>query len=73
MKVKAIIREYNGGRYGRMGEYVAIIEPAFFKNGEMKKTGFSVIEKLEVTKNGYRANGNATHTESIYKVIEEGK
>lgn len=69
--MKAIIREYNGGKWGRMGEYIADITPQYFKNGNMKKTGFRVNKVYEVTKKGYRVNCNATHTESIWKIIEE--
>lgn len=69
--MKAVIREYNGGKYGRTGEYIADITPKYFKNGKMMKTGFIVNEVLEVVKKGYRATSNATHTESIWKVIDE--
>ena len=70
MKAKAIINVYNGGKYGRMGQYIAIIEPVFFKNGKMKKTGFRTIEVIEQIKKGYRATNNATQTESIGEIIE---
>lgn len=69
--MKAIIRVYNGGKYGRMGEYIADITPAYFKNGNMKKTGFTVNRVIEVTKKGYRACSSATQTESIFKVLEQ--
>ena len=69
--MKAIIRVYNGGKYGRMGEYVADITPEYFKNGKMKKTGFRVNEVIEITKKGYRACSSATQTESIWKIIDE--
>lgn len=68
MKVIAKINEWNGGNYGRSGQYVAIIEPEYFKNGKMKKTGFKVIEHLETIKNGNRYNG-ALHSESIGEII----
>lgn len=41
MKIKALIREFNGGRYGRSGEYIAIVEPQLFKNGKIKKAVLS--------------------------------
>lgn len=69
--MKAIIRVYNGGKYGRMGEYIADITPAYFKNGNMKKTDFKVNKIIEVTKKGYRACSSATQTESIFKVLEQ--
>ena len=69
MKVKAKIGVYNGGRYGRNGEYIAVIEPRFFKNGNMKKSDFKVIETLEITKKGYNY-GNAPCSESIKEIIE---
>jgi hypothetical protein len=69
MKIKAIIEEYNGGKYGRPGEYIAVVEPAFFKNGKIKKTGFNVIQLIEITKSGY-GYGNATHAERIKTVLE---
>lgn len=69
-KIKARITEYNGGRYGRSGEYVAIIEPQYFKNGNMRKSDFRVVEVLEIRRKGYRANCCATHTESIAEVME---
>lgn len=70
MKVKAIIETYSGGRYGRSGEYIAIVEPQFFKNGNMKKTNFNVVETLETIKKGYRHHC-ANYSERIYKVMNE--
>lgn len=69
MRIKALIREYNGGRYGKMGEYIAIVEPQLFKNGKIKKSGFKLIKYIETVKSGYRY-GNATHNESIREVLE---
>ena len=69
--VKAVIEEYNGGRYGRKGEYVAIIKPEFFKNGKIIRSNFKVIERLETIKKGYAASGNATHSERIGSIIIE--
>ena len=68
--VKAIIQEYNGGKYGRMGEYVAIIKPCFFKNGKIIRSQFEVVETLETLKKGYRY-GNATYSERIGTIIIE--
>lgn len=69
--VKAVIEEYNGGRYGRKGEYVAIIKPKFFKNGGIIRSNFDVVEKLETIKKGYAASSNATHAERIGSIIVE--
>ena len=70
MTVKALIRTYSGGKYGRSGEYIAIVEPKYFKNGNMKKTDFRVVEKLEVIKKGYH-HQCANYSESIAEVLEE--
>ena len=68
MKIIAKINEWNGGNYGKSGQYVAIVEPELFKNGKMKKTGFKEIERLETLKDGFRCRG-ASHSESISEVI----
>lgn len=68
-KIKALIREWNGGRYGKSAEYIAVIEPEYFKNGSIKKGSFRVIEVLETTKKGYRY-GNANHSEQIADILE---
>lgn len=70
MKVKATIETWSGGKYGRPGEYVAIVEPYFFKNGNMKKTGFRVIKTLEIIKKGYH-HQCANYSERIAKVMNE--
>ena len=68
-KVKAVIREFNGGRYGKTGEYVAIVELRYFKNGKFKKTNFRLVEFIERTIWGYGC-GNCRHTESITDILE---
>lgn len=68
-RIKAVIREFNGGRYGKSGEYVAIVEPEYFKNGNYKKQTFRTIEVLEVRKKGY-GYGNCNHSEQIADIIE---
>lgn len=68
-KVKAVIREFNGGRYGKAGEYIAIVELCYFKNGKFKKTDFRLVEFVERTKKGYGC-GNCRHTESIEDILE---
>lgn len=68
--IKALIRTYSGGKWGRSGEYIAIVEPKYFKNGNMQKSGFRVIEKLEVLKRGYH-HPCANYSESIAEVLEE--
>ena len=69
--IKAVIEEYNGGKYGRKGEYLAIIKPRFFKNGGIIRSNFEVVERLETIKKGYAASGNATHAERIGSIIVE--
>ena len=69
VKVKARIREFNGGKYGRSGEYIAIIEPEYFKNGNYKKGSFRVVERLETIKKGY-GYGSCTHSEQIADILE---
>ena len=69
MKIKAVIKVWNGGSYGRMGEYTAIVEPELFKNGKIKTSKFKLIEILETTKKGYRS-GSANSSENISEVLE---
>jgi len=69
MKIKARIKTFAGGLYGRSGEYIAIVRPQFFKNGNMKKTKFTVIETLEVIKKGYHHHC-AKYSETIDEVLE---
>lgn len=49
-RVKARVKEFNGGQYGRGGEYIAVIQPEYFKNGRYKKQSFKVIETIETIK-----------------------
>lgn len=67
--VIAKIREFNGGRYGRMGEYIAKVKPEYFKNGNVKSTIFTKLETLETIKKGYRCS-NAKQSEQIVLIIE---
>lgn len=69
MKVKARIKTCAGGKWGRNGEYIATIEPKFFKNGNIKKSDFRVIEVLEIVKKGYH-HQCARYSESIDEVLE---
>lgn len=68
-RVKARIKEFNSGQYGRGGEYIAVIQPEYFKNGRYKKQSFKVIEKIETIKKGY-GYGNCKHAETIAEIIE---
>ena len=68
-RIIARIREFNGGRYGRTGESIAIIEPEYFKNGEVKHSIFRRIETLETLKKGYSYAG-ASHNEQIIEILE---
>lgn len=66
----ALIKEYNGGRYGTMGVSVARVEPTFFKNGKIKKMHFHIVEELKTLKKGY-GYGNCVHTEVIDRILSE--
>ena len=68
--IKARITVYNGGRYGRPDEFIAIIKPEYFKNGNIKKTDFTIIEELETIKKGYNYGGNATSSAVISEIID---
>ena len=69
-KLKVLIEVYNGGRYGKPGKYIAIVEPCYFKNGKLMTTKFKHIQTVEVISNGYNY-GNATTSERIVEVLEE--
>lgn len=69
-KIKARITVYNGGRYGRPDEFIAIIKPEYFKNGNIKKSDFTIIEELETIKKGYNYGGIATSSVVISEIIE---
>lgn len=66
--VKARIKTYNGGKFGKSGEYVAIIIPKYFKNGNLKKSDFEVVEVLEIIKKDYGYK-TATHSETIAEIL----
>lgn len=68
--MKARIQVFCGGKYGRSGEYIAEIIPKYFKNGNIKKTVFTWVKTIEITKKWY-AYGNARVTERIKEIIEE--
>ena len=69
-KVKAMIYEYNGGRYGRTGKYIAMITPKYFKNGNLKKGDFIEHDVVEIIQKGYNY-GNAKSSKSIQYIIED--
>ena len=68
-KVKAVINVFNGGKYGKNGQYVAIIKPEYFGNGNIKHQSFTVVEELETLKRGY-SYGSARQRESIGEILE---
>jgi len=68
--IKARIKTWSGGKYGRCGEYIAIVQPEYFKNGKIKKTDFKVIKTLGTVKKGYH-HQCANYSESIAEVIED--
>lgn len=70
-KIRARVVEFNGGYWGRPGEYIADLAPQYFKNGNVKKTDFNVVNPntIERIKKGYRANCNASHSESIIEIM----
>lgn len=67
--IKARITVYNGGRYGRPDEFIAIIKPEYFKNGNIKKTDFTIIEELETIKKGYNYGGIAATSAVISEIL----
>lgn len=67
--IKARITVYNGGKYGRPDEFIAIIKPEYFKNGNIKKSNFTIIEELETIKKGYNYGGNATSSAVISEIL----
>lgn len=67
--IKARITVYNGGRYGRPDEFIAIIKPEYFKNGNIKKTDFTIIEELERIKKGYNYRGTAASSAVISEIL----
>ena len=68
-KVIALINTYNGGRYGRSGQYKAVIKPIYFKNGNYKQQNFVVIERLETIRKEYGYSG-CNHSESIAEILD---
>lgn len=70
MTVKARIKTYAGGKWGRSGEYIAIVKPEFFKNGNMKKSNFTVVATLEVIKKGYH-HRCARYSERISRIMDK--
>ena len=68
----ARIKEFNGGRYGKTGEYIAEIKPEYFKNGNIKRSVFTVLDIKETIKKGY-GYGNASKAWQIVSIIEDGK
>lgn len=69
MIIKAVIQEFNGGRYGKMGERIALVEPKFFKNGKMIKSDFHEVAEIETIKKGY-GYGYCAHSQRIKEVLE---
>ena len=71
-KVKALINEYNGGKWGRDGQYIAIIKPKYHNNGDYARNLFEVVEVVEVIKQGYRytKRGNCEHIVDVLEIIE---
>lgn len=68
--IKARITVYNCGKYGRPDEFIAIIKPEYFKNGNIKKTDFTIIEELETIKKGYNYGGIVASSAVISEIIE---
>lgn len=70
--LKVRFTTYNGGRYGKTGEYIAIIKPVYKSNGEIKKTDFEIVEILQTIKKGYGYGyGNAVTAHSIKEILGE--
>ena len=69
-RIIAKIREINGGRHGRTGESVAVVEPEYFANGEIKRSVFRRINTINVLKVPFSPKKNTKHYEQIIEVIE---
>lgn len=71
--LKVRIVEWYGGRVvgiNRTGEYIAIIKPQYFKNGDLMRTRFTVVKVLETIKNGYGC-GQCAYAKRIAEVYGE--
>lgn len=63
----AHVRVFCSGKYGSGGEYLAIVKPAFFKNGNIKRTHFEVVKEITVIKKWYRYQ-TAREFHTLYSV-----
>lgn len=69
--MKARVREYVSGRYGKPGEYIVRLQkPEYFKNGKLNKAetlrnGYVVLETIR------EAYGWGAHYETIVDFWEE--
>lgn len=69
MVAKVIVKVLNGGKFSNNEEYVAIVQPKLTKKGKVVSTGFKVIDRLKVIKNGYKYR-TAKSVEIIIKILE---
>lgn len=69
-KVKARIYEWNGGRNGTPGEYIAIVCPRLGKNGKELKTAPKVLEIIDTIKKGYNYGGLCAKTITIKEYLQ---
>ena len=67
-EVCAIVREWNGGRHGSPGEFVAIVRPRLGKNGTPLKTEPLIVKKLDEIKKGYKYGSYKKYTIKEYIV-----
>lgn len=65
-KVKARIYEWNGGRNGTPGEYIAIVRPRLGKNGTPLKTEPLIVKRLDEIKKGYNYGSYKKYTIKEY-------
>ena len=63
---RAIVREWNGGRHGSPGEFVAIVRPRLGKNGTPLKTEPLIVKKLDEIKMGYNYGSYKKYTIKEY-------
>lgn len=68
-QIFAQVAEYYGGAYSRPRRTLALIEPEFFKNGNMKSGSFTVIKEIAVLENGYHYS-TASFTGKSFKIID---
>lgn len=71
LTIIARVRTYNGGKNARHGEYIRMVKPETFKNGNIKRTIFEPVFTLKTIKKEHIVNRSYPHFERIVSVIVE--